>query len=280
MLIRSDLHVHTHLSLCANATATAEAYIENARTLGIKKLGIADHMWDDEHVPYDVEGDEYSDRCKQWGRGYKKQNYTYTLQSRPEFAAAEHDGIEILFGCECEYDYKRRNIAISEEVAKKLDFLIVPNSHTHLTMPERFFEPKELHIKFMTDAFMDIVTSPLAKYVTSVAHPFEAVCCPYDKAILIDMMSDEEFKKCFAAARNNNIAIEVNLSNYSKLSTESEYAASPTTRMMKLAKDVGCKFTFGTDTHSKAEQLALFPKADIIAKVIGITENDLADIAK
>ena len=46
MFIDHDMHIHTHYSRCADATATAEHYIQKAHELGLKKIGFADHMWD------------------------------------------------------------------------------------------------------------------------------------------------------------------------------------------------------------------------------------------
>ena len=48
---------------------------------------------------------------------------------------------------------------------------------------------------------------------------------------------------------------------------------------MKIAKDVGCIFTFGTDTHSLAG-LDTIRKGNDISRIVGITEADLADIVK
>ena len=45
MFIDHDMHIHTHYSPCADATATAEHYIQKAHELGLKKIGFADHMW-------------------------------------------------------------------------------------------------------------------------------------------------------------------------------------------------------------------------------------------
>ena len=46
MQITHDFHVHTHLSLCADKSATAEAYARIFKEAGIKKAGFADHFWD------------------------------------------------------------------------------------------------------------------------------------------------------------------------------------------------------------------------------------------
>jgi histidinol phosphatase-like PHP family hydrolase len=166
--LEHDFHVHTHLSSCAKDSATIAHYVAKARELGIKKLGLADHMWD-AAIP----------GASKW---YSVQDFAHISTIREEIAAVEHEGIEFLIGAEGEYDYAHRGIALSEAVAEQLDFLIVPNSHTHMTMPKDFYEPHRKHAEFMLDAFYDIINSPLSKYVTAIPHPFMAVCCPYPNA--------------------------------------------------------------------------------------------------
>ena len=156
--LEHDFHVHTHLSSCAKDSATIAHYVAKARELGIKKLGLADHMWD-AAIP----------GASKW---YSVQDFAHISTIREEIAAVEHEGIEFLIGAEGEYDYAHRGIALSEAVAEQLDFLIVPNSHTHMTMPKDFYEPHEKHIEYMIDAFMDIVTSDVAPYITAIPHPF------------------------------------------------------------------------------------------------------------
>jgi histidinol phosphatase-like PHP family hydrolase len=48
---------------------------------------------------------------------------------------------------------------------------------------------------------------------------------------------------------------------------------------MRLAKAAGCKFTFGTDSHSLAG-LDKIRRADDLSDIIGITEEDLAEFVK
>ena len=113
----------------------------------------------------------------------------------------------LLFGAEAEYSYENRRPAVTPDVAEQLEVLLVPNSHTHLTMPKDFYQPYEKHAEYMIDAFMDIVNSDVARYITAIPHPFMAVCCPYDNRILIDLISDDSFKRCFSAAAEKGIAL-------------------------------------------------------------------------
>lgn len=269
MLIQHDFHIHTVLSSCAkDDTAQVVNYVANAKTLGLKKLGFSNHLWDG-----DIPG------ASQW---YQPQNFDHVAEIREELASATAEsGIRCYFGCEVEYDPQRRDIALTEEHARAFDFILVPNSHTHMMMPKSDYEPKERHARFMLDAFMDIVTSPLAKYITAAAHPFSAVCCPYDNAVLFPLISVSQYRECFCAAREAGIAIEINTSSY-RTRTPGELINHPAMEMFAIAKECGCKFTFGSDSHTAKAEVArdYWSYAHFIAGLLNLCENDLAPMVR
>ena len=262
MKITHDLHVHTHLSSCANESATIEHYINKAKELGLTMIGFTDHMWDSAIVG-----------ANGW---YQRQNFEHILKLKDELAHNDTNGINILFGCETEYDLAHKGVAISEEVAKKLDFLIVPNSHTHITMPKDYYTPYQKHADFMLEAFYDIMNSNVVKYITAIAHPFFAVGCPYDDRELFELISDEQFEDCFRLAKANDVALEINLACY-KNKTLSELYADPSLRMYRIAKNAGCKFTIGSDSHSNTGH-DNFELAYVLTSLLDLKDEDLANI--
>jgi len=263
MFINHDLHIHTHFSPCADASATAKHYISKARELGLQKIAFTDHMWDDA-VPCTVPD-------------YKKLTYEYVSGFKEEVAREDATGIHILYGCETELD-KDGNIGVGEEVASQLDILIVPQSHTHLTMPKELYEPYRRHADYMLDRFYDIVESPLREYITTIPHPFDAVACPYDNREIIRTISDKEFSDCFRAAKDQNIAIEINAGAFHRCSV-AEIATDPMIHMLRLAKDAGCKFVFGSDSHNDTGHDRFF-KNYVVATILELTDADIADFAK
>ena len=259
-----DLHLHSHLSRCAEANATIENYIEAATTYGIGTIGIADHVWDPA-----IEG------ARPW---YQKQPITHVLQIKDEIANTDTKGIKVLFGCEAEYSYEHRCVAMTEEGASVFDFILAPNSHTQIHMPQEFYEPHQKHADYMLMAFMDIVTGKLSKYITAVPHPFRAVGCPYDNRILMAMITDKQYEECFMAAAENEVALEINPFRYLNMSSE-ETRNDETIRLYQIAKKCGCKFTLGTDAHQKITY-DYYPKTDEVFEIIGITEDDFPDFLK
>ena len=264
MIINHDFHIHTNLSLCAKPEATLDMYIQRCKELGIKKMAITNHMWDhsvqDWHVFYDVQTPEY----------------IYSLKE--QIKQADKSGVNILFGCESEYSFEHRRPAITPAVAEQMDVLLVPNSHTHITMPKTFYEPYRKHAEYMIDAFMDIVNSDVANYITAIPHPFMAVCCPYSNRLLLDEITDDEFKHCFSAAAEKGIALEIN-PNFIRKKTLSKVYDDPIFRMYRIGKECGCKFTVGTDAHSSAGY-DNFNLIYIITSILDLKKDDFHNLIK
>ena len=265
MKITHDFHIHTNLSLCAVETATVANYIERSRKMGLTKLGFADHFWD-ETVGYCLND------------FYKPQNWEHVQVLRAELEALKPDDLQFYFGCEAEYDPVNRGVGITEETAEKFDFMIVPNSHTHMVMPRELYQPYEKHIDFMIQAYKDIIESPVSKYITAMAHPFEAVCCPYDNQILINMISDDCFKRLFDRTAEKGIAVEINVAGMQRMSQE-QVAECAQMRMFRLAKECGCKMIFGSDDHA-AVQPDVYKHTDFVANLLGLKEENMAEITR
>lgn len=266
MKITHDFHIHTDLSICANETATLENYLKIAKEIGLTKLGIANHFWDSK-----IEG-----RLD----FYKTQDFEHISKLKPEIEKANSDELKVYFGGEAEYDFKHHDVSVTEEVAEKLDFLLVPNSHTHATMPKEFYEPYQKHVDYMLQAYEDIINSKVSKYITAVAHPFCAVCCPYDREILLNMISDDTFKRLFDKTANKGIAFELNVDYMEKFKkTEEEIRCGAHMRMFRLAKECGCKFIFGSDAHSTKEHESYKKLTQIFADELELKEENIAEIA-
>ena len=277
MNITHDFHIHSHLSLCAHKSATAEAYAKIFKEQGIKKAGFSDHFWDD---TYENSHAYLLDNTGQHNpKGfYIPQNYEYLCQLKPELSAVDFGDTEIFFGCETDYDPVNRRPAITPETAEKFDFVLMPNSHTHMVMPIAYYEPYEKHIDYMIQIYEDTLNSDVAKYITSMAHPFEAVCCLYDYNILMRMITDDTLKRLFSKTAEKGIAIEVNVSCM-KGKTPEEIADLEEMRLYRIAKDEGCLFTFGSDSHDDLSH-KYYSNATLVANLLNLTEKDLHPLVR
>lgn len=270
-----DFHVHTNLSLCADASATVENQIEKAKRLGLKKIGFTDHFWG---LPIDAEADWWEQVRNRARNYYTTQNFDYVMQAKPAVERLKGQGVELLFGCEAEYDPYSHGIAITEAQAEQFDFIIVPNSHTHMMMPKTFYEPYDKHIDFMIQAYEDILNSPLSRYVASMAHPFHAVCCPYGEMVPLALIPDDTYCRLFDKTAEKGIAVEINVASLIG-KTDEQITYYPAMRMYRLAKECGCKFTFGSDSHDSNDRNA-YAIMDFVAELLGLKDTDIAPIAR
>ncbi len=264
MKITHDFHVHTHYSICGQDSATVEHYVATAKKLGLKKIGFSDHFGDG-NIP--------------GARGfYRAHPFEHNAQLKAELAAVNEPGLKLYFGCETEYHTPRREVGITEAEAEQFDFIVVPNSHTHMIMPKDYITNYDKHVEFMVQAYDDILNSKVSRYITAMAHPFDVCLMPFDPKILIEMIPDDTFKRLFDKTAEKNIAFEINVA-YSKNMTPQQIADDCHMRMFSLAKECGCKFTFGSDSHDN-KQHDFYPNADIIANLLNLKEDDLAEICR
>lgn len=265
MKINHDFHIHTNLSLCAAETVTAEHYINKAKELGLNKIGFANHMWDENIQPFP-------------NRSYKIQTVPYNLELKDELKTLDKKGIKVYFGAEAEF-HPIYGVALTEENAEKFDYIIVSNSHTHMTMDKSLYQPYEKHAEFMIEAYKKILASSVSKYILSIAHPFDAVCCPYDIQVLYKLVSDDVYKELFSATAEKGIAVEINTSCFKDINKENleQFGAI---RMFRIAREMGCKFTFGSDSHSEKGHDAYLYTAQTLIDCLEIKETDIAAIAR
>lgn len=265
MRVDHDFHIHTNLSLCAARTVTAAHYIQKAAELGLKKIGFSNHMWDEAIQP-------------PLNEFYRVQTIAYNRQLKEELRSLDTQGVQIYFGAEAEF-HPKYGIALTEEGAEQFDFIIVPNSHTHMTMDKSLYQPYQKHVDFMVEAYRKILTAPVSRYILAMAHPFDAVCCPYDRQLLYPLISDDLFKELFAATAEKGIAVEINTSCFAGITPENceQFGAM---RMFRIARQMGCRFTFGSDSHSETGHDSYCAIAQTLIDCLELRESDMAEITR
>lgn len=263
MKVTHDFHIHTNLSLCAEQDTTVAYYVRRAEEIGLKKLGFANHFWDE-----NIAGANDF---------YVVQNLAHVEQLKAALAKVKSDTVTTYFGCEVEYDAVHQGPSITEAVAERFDYVLVPNSHTHMVMPKGYSESFRRHADFMVQAYENIINSSVSRYITAMAHPFEAVNCPH-YSNLIDMISDDRFKYLFDATAKKNIAVEINIGNYHEMEDQDIINCSQI-RMFRLAKECGCKFIFGSDAHNRRRHDS-YGHTEVLADILELKEDDIIEIAR
>ena len=257
-IVTHDAHVHTTLSACcSDPLATAANMIARAADAGLKVLGFADHLWD-RAVP----------GASDW---YAPQDVEHVLRLRQEIPK-DTRGVKVLVGCETEYCGGGK-VGISREGARRLDFVLVPFSHTHMA---GFVVPEgttAAHLpRLLVQRFREVLDLDIA---TGIAHPF----LPLGYGDVIDeimaAVPDGELEECFGRAAAKGVSIELHTGMFPLPENEKPLRHAETfLRVMAVAKRCGCLFHFASDAHS-LEDIGCVKRLESVASELGITQEDV-----
>ncbi len=317
MKIRHDIHTHSLLSSCCyDPEATFENYFRRAKELGHTVFGISNHLWD-EKVPgashwyhmqminYGLEGarnsipdipgmkiligteTEYcgmSDTLGMLAETAKRFDYIlvpHTHMHMKNFVIPEDEQIK---------EERARLLALLEERLPDLPPALVKKMASSLSygdiealLGENRADIVKFNADFMFDSFMKLMNNAefrkiAASVPTSVAHSFHP--CGYSRemsAKIIAAVSEDRLAECFTTARDLGVFIEINTGAFTH--SDTDYEGEELIRVFRIALGCGCRFTFGTDTHS-LKGLDDIRRADRISELIGITEDDLAPFVR
>ena len=127
--------------------------------------------------------------------------------------------------------------------------------------------------------FLSLIENPefiaISKAVpTSVAHPFNLCGVPNaSKNEYLRLIDDETLKDCFTRAAKLGVYMEINIGSVRECGLD--LSANELMRVFAIAKASGCKFTFGTDSHS-VKDLELIRIGDDVCDHLRLTRNDIA----
>lgn len=228
-----DFHLHSYLSKCSSDPAqTTEAMLAYAERNGLKKICVTDHMW--ERIPY----------LDEW---YKGQDFAHISKSLP---LPRSEKVQFCFGAEIEMD-KYFNLSIDPKTIDKLDFLIIPTTHmTHYgcTCEENVSEEGMAQLWF--DRLAALLHMDLPWYKIGIAHltcdlltgryPLSA------RGRILRRISRESMRVLFEMIAERGAGFELNFhADCGENKEENDYIFS----IYELAKEAGCKFYLGSDSH-------------------------------
>jgi len=261
----ADLHVHTNRSLCSPKTTTVADYIPYCECEGIKTIGISNHIYKPR-----VLGVEYP------------QNINHALSVREEIDAIQSEtDVKILLGCEVE-TFHSQEVGVSIADARAFDYVLLAASHIFnwkheyegfdLSSPEAV---KKILIENFVRACEIEYDVPVG-----ICHPLYPIMCPFESDV-VDSFSDEELEACFSLAAKRRRSIEIHACLYRAGTLLDDEGISPSyVHFLEVAKKCGCIFHFGADIHVPSHFSGSHEKLEIAARRVGITEDDLWELAK
>ncbi|MGA2503176.1 MAG: hypothetical protein ABSG01_03700 [Anaerolineales bacterium] len=242
-----------------------------AEEMGIYTIGFSDHLWQNPDItPSD------------W---YRPQDEQRIVQLRHELSLAPSN-LRVLVGCEAD-TISPGQFSITRDFAQSLDFTLLSCNHFHLkdlVQQPPSHNPKEIAAHMMS-FFLSGVRSGIA---TVIAHPFVPYGYINQFDAIMSELSDTELFDAFCEARELGVGIEITAAYLpSRLlsrvieenpSLENSVPSTETPiRLLSLAKQAGCKFSFGSDAHGPADQKEL-PQIIDLVKSVDVSRDDLVPL--
>ncbi len=259
-VIDHDVHMHTVLSACCgDPELTVANAVARAAALGLKTLGISNHMWDSA-VP----------GATDW---YVSQDVEHVLQSRGQIPA-DTQGVRVLIGCETEYCGRSR-IGISRAAVKRFDYVLVPISHLHMlgfTAPEQLMSPPEV-ARVMVQRFDEVLDLRLA---TGIAHPFLPLGYLDQVDEVLSYLKEPRLKELFAAAAELGVSQEISAAMFPQCMGKEKAGHHDESflRILHLAKRAGCLFHFASDAHH-LDNVGRVVKLEPVVQALGLKSQDI-----
>lgn len=212
-LIRTDLHIHTHLSDCGSPAATLDAVVAAGIEAELEAIGISDHIFLPQH------------------------------RERPVIArqalARDVNGMRIYVGCEADMQSPTR-CAIDAEFAATLDYVMVAASHLYDPGVEREFidEPRPM-AAYMVEMMRGAIETIFADIIV---HPLHVPACRFSFADFVSAVDEAALREVARLAAASSVAFECNPSFVRKYS-------EATKRLFSLLLEEGCTLALNSDAH-------------------------------
>ena len=258
-VIDHDYHIHTQLSLCSrHPEQTVENIIKFAKANALTSICITDHYWDSA-----VAG------ASSW---YSRQGFDHISKVLP---LPEDSEVRCLFGCEADMD-KNMTIGVSKEMYRTFDFIIIPTTHLHMntfTVSDDGSEDSETRASLWALRFDALLKSDLPFKKVGVAHLACTLTDPRsyeDYLTTLNLIKSTDMHDLFTVASKKGLGIELNSSDMEQAIKHPDTVL----RMFKIAKDAGCKFYLGSDSHTPEGFEGVIDVFNYSIDALGLTEDD------
>ena len=160
--------------------------------------------------------------------------------------------------------------SLEEADIKKLfpDIKIDYKTHINKSMVDNFMA------LFENEEFLKIIR----KKPVSIAHSFSPCgVSAKEKNGYLELIPDETFEMCYKKAAAAGVAIELGLNSIR--TTDENLETNQLIRAYSIAKKMGCKFTFATDSHS-VKDLERVKYGETVANHLGLKASDVAEFIR
>ena len=265
-IVDHDFHIHSGGSMCSgDPNQTPARILQYAIDEGYSAVALTDHFWD-ETVPMPRGG---------WGPDfYTSQNWPHINKQLP---LPRHDKIRFFFGAEVDMTLDG-SVGISPERLEKMDILLIAVSHFHMTdftISAADSATPEGRAKVLLDKLDLLFTYNLPWHKISLAHLTGPKLGGGDPAFhceVLRLVQGERLTTLFQKAAALGVGIELNTGTFRFGNEEEEQAA---VAFYAHAKECGCQFTFGSDSHTEDGFAYHRNRGQRMADALGLTESDI-----
>ncbi len=250
-----DFHIHSTCSpCCSDPEQIPKNLLLYARENGFRKICLTNHFWDE---------DVWSPNT--W---HPDEKYSFISQVLP---LPQADGIDFLFGAEADMDYKF-TIGVSEKRYDCFDFLVISTTHLEIdgyTVEKPLETPQEAAEIWLT-RLNSLIDRDLPWHKIGIAHlttghVFEGGAVPVFKLI-----KDEDMCAVFNKCAQKGVGIELNIRTLNMTEEEKSILLRP----FAIAKDCGCKFYLGSDSHSTQALKTVKANFEDVITYLDLKESD------
>jgi histidinol phosphatase-like PHP family hydrolase len=240
---------------------TPSNILRQAAGLGLETIGFADHVWvNPELAP------------SGW---YRPQDAGQIEKLRNDLAATETP-LRVLVGCEAETIAPGR-FGMTPAFAESLDYVLLACSHFHMTefVEQPISRTPRAVAEHLLRFFRSAVQSGLADIIP---HPFypKGFLDLYDAAIAA--IPDAEFLEVFGLAAERRVAMEISAAFFPPsqgcFPDGPEFSLDTPMRVLQLARQAGCRFSLGSDSH-RPEEMNSLPRLKYFLDKLSLTQKDL-----
>lgn len=256
-----DFHIHSTVSRCCkDPLQTPERILQYAKENNYRKICLTNHFWDE--------------KVKSEAEWIEEHGYRYLTSV---FPLPEAEGIDFLFGAEIDMDYNGI-LGISPDTLSELDFVTVATTHMHLagnTVREKISSPEEAAVIWLSK-IKNLLSMPLPFHKMGIAHMTTGHIMKERTAEVIKLLKTEDLYEVFSDCAEKGLGIELNTKTIFNSDEEKEILMRP----YFIAKDCGCKFYLGSDSH-KTEALAhAKDNFERIITILDLKEEDKLPLAR
>jgi len=245
---------HTHTPLCKHAEGTRIEYLRAAEKANLHEIGVSDHSpWPEGYDPdWRMHSSEFPEYC-----GLIDEMRAITSDVNIKFAI--------------EADWVSGKIEILKEKLESYPFDYIIGS-IHYTDELPFDNPDKWHeiwtgpekAEWIWHRYYELLLDMVSSGIFNIIGHFDLPKKFGSKCPDTDIIKSAR-KKIFNAARDLNIAVEINTAGLRKPANETYPALS----ILKEAAEQRILLTFGSDAHSPHEVAADFDLALTLAKEAG-----------